>query len=413
MLPRARNRFLDEEGSALVLTAVVMVGLLAMASLAVDIGMAITARNEAQRVADACALAGASAFIDPEVADPVTAASDRAYEYALRNVVRNVGVDSSQVTLEILQAESKVRCWISARGLPTWFATFLGIDGLDVQAMAAAEASDGGSGKCLLPFWGLDLWDETEGDTGEFPRIPENGEIWEYEPGPDHYTQSDPETGTGTGFGSDFRTDLPGPTGSYWRDFGRPIVIKTGSVGNTKDDNPGGLETMVAPGNFLLWRLPDPDRGCETEGSGGSFLLENMLQCNPCEVDVGETYSAEPEPGQTWGKVREGMDSLMARETRHLSFDPNAADGKGAIVDEYGSIVTESPLIVDIALADPHQPAFLNGASTDIVFNNIAEVFLENYSQKDKTIYARFLGYSYGGAGSPTGSLIKHLRLVE
>ncbi|MBT8489049.1 MAG: hypothetical protein KJO65_09535, partial [Gemmatimonadetes bacterium] len=48
-----------ERGGTLVLMAVVSVAMLGLAALAVDVGMGFTAKGEAQRIADAAALAGA------------------------------------------------------------------------------------------------------------------------------------------------------------------------------------------------------------------------------------------------------------------------------------------------------------------------------------------------------------------
>lgn len=404
----------DESGAALVLVAISMVALLAAASLAVDLGMAMTARSEAQRVADSAALAGASAFIDePSAMLAVDSAKSRAKAFAAKNVVRNAPVDTTTVasstlidetvdmTVEVIPTEQKVRVWVRQQGVGTWFARILGVRTLGIQAMAAAVASDGGTAECLMPFWGVDMWDDNDNDTN-WDNIPDEGEAWEYDPLVDNYQQATLSR-TGTGFGSDHR-------GDYVYDMGRPIVIKAGSVGTTKTDNPGGLETMVAPGNFLLWRLPDPDKNCQEEGSGGSFLLENMLRCNECDIRVVQgVYSAEPEPGQTWGKVREGMDSLMARDP----YAEWASDDSGVIDGRTGASISQSPRIVAVALADPNQPGLLSGASQDIQFNNFARVFLEGYNNADKVIYARFIGFTYGGEGEPTGSLIKYLRLVE
>jgi uncharacterized membrane protein len=60
-LSRARKR---ESGQTIVLVAISIVALLAMAALAVDVATLYTAHNEAQRTADAAALAGAQAFVN-------------------------------------------------------------------------------------------------------------------------------------------------------------------------------------------------------------------------------------------------------------------------------------------------------------------------------------------------------------
>ena len=56
-----------EGGQTIVLVAVSMVGLLAMAALAIDLTTLYVAHGEIQRAADAAALAGAKAFVDSGV----------------------------------------------------------------------------------------------------------------------------------------------------------------------------------------------------------------------------------------------------------------------------------------------------------------------------------------------------------
>jgi hypothetical protein len=420
MLPGARNRFLDEKGSALVLTAVVMVGLLAMASLAVDIGMAITARSEAQRVADSCALAGASAFIDAEEVAAPAEASDRAYEYALKNVVRNVGVDSSQVTLQILADSAKVRCWISARGLPTWFATFLGIDGLDVQAMAAAKASEAGrTDRCVLPMAIADIWGDEDDDWDPADRIPNGEEFWEYEPEEgdtydifDGVNCNQPSCDyNGTGFGSNYRNVKEGWNELYAADFGRRLWIKGGAPGRAgmgEGGEAGGTDVMTLPGNFKLWAMPDIGQDCEPR-TGGTWVGTNILVCNECPITVGTDYITEP--GNTVS-IKEEMDQLFNEDpTASWNTDTNTLDSV------YGE---DSPRVRYVPLWDPVEGVReeqIDGRATGrfiVQFNNFARIFIENApTPPEMAIYARFMGIISGEPGPDTGSLIMYLRLVE
>jgi hypothetical protein len=196
----------DREGQTLALVVVMMVALLGMMALAIDIAMCYTARTEAQRVADAASLAGASAFLD--VALPVDAEEDayeRAFQYAGLNAVRKqwVNVDpvsaegnlrsSRDVTVQVLIGETKVRVWVRRTGLPTWFARILGIDELKVAAMAAARAMAATSSDCIMPFAIPDIWDEQSGDDHDNNRImnfdrywtsgrTEPSEWWSYDP---------------------------------------------------------------------------------------------------------------------------------------------------------------------------------------------------------------------------------------
>ncbi|MGD2047794.1 MAG: pilus assembly protein TadG-related protein, partial [Gemmatimonadota bacterium] len=54
----------DERGSVTVIVVAAMAALLAMLALGIDLGGLFNARSEAQRAADAAALAGASAFLE-------------------------------------------------------------------------------------------------------------------------------------------------------------------------------------------------------------------------------------------------------------------------------------------------------------------------------------------------------------
>src|SRR5229473_4554104 len=64
-----------EQGQTIVLVALAIVSLLAMAALVIDVVTLYVARSEAQRAADAAALAGAKAFVDSGVTtDPTNPA---------------------------------------------------------------------------------------------------------------------------------------------------------------------------------------------------------------------------------------------------------------------------------------------------------------------------------------------------
>ena len=54
----------NERGVTLLLVCILMFAMIAMAALAIDVAWLYTARSEAQRAADAAALAGAKEFLD-------------------------------------------------------------------------------------------------------------------------------------------------------------------------------------------------------------------------------------------------------------------------------------------------------------------------------------------------------------
>ena len=64
-----RNRYGDDRGAMMVQMAVASIAFFALASLAVDYGIKLIARGEAQRAADAGALAGAVSLAFDDSAD--------------------------------------------------------------------------------------------------------------------------------------------------------------------------------------------------------------------------------------------------------------------------------------------------------------------------------------------------------
>lgn len=424
MLTRGRHRSrwtrFDRRGQALPLAAVSMVAVIAVGALAVDLGMAFAARAAAQRAADSAALAGASAFLDYTRSEPIAVevAESRALDYALSNDVLARPIEPSQVSVWVMPDSQKVRVRITATDLPTWFARVLGVVSVDVAAVAAAMASDGGAAnQCVLPFALVDLWHDVNDDTN-FNRIPDDGETWVFEPDLDKYAkfeecdgpcpQVDGTPFDGTGLGSSWRDGYPPGTwegNNIRRDLGRRLWIKQGPRGKQSDGSggdAGGFDVMIGPGNFLIWDMPDPALGCEPR-SGASWVQANIAGCNPCEVHLGKEYNTQT------GNMTSIKDPLLEL----VAQDPDAYWDK-----EKGKVVSpdypgeSSPRIRVIPIWDPNQR--LEGKTTT-QFNNFTKVFIEGGGTQapDFPIYVRFLGTMTGLPSHETGSLVKHLRLVE
>ena len=85
----------QERGVTLALAALSLMALLGVAALAIDLSMLMDARAEAQRAADATALAGANAFRDypgrPEATD---SARDYAFRILHANTVYGKAIDT-------------------------------------------------------------------------------------------------------------------------------------------------------------------------------------------------------------------------------------------------------------------------------------------------------------------------------
>ena len=150
----------------LVVVASGMLALTSVVALAIDVGLMTTARLEAQRAADAAALAGAGAFI----ASPGNGqlARQLATDYASRNEIRfrevtlltdDVVVDTDALTVTVYVHRNRER----GNAIRTYFARVFGVDEVNIAAMATAEAAPAGGINCLLPVAIPDRWFEAGG----------------------------------------------------------------------------------------------------------------------------------------------------------------------------------------------------------------------------------------------------------
>jgi len=398
-----RRRLGNERGATLVFLAVSLGALFGFMALAIDLGMMYVAHEDAQRAADAGALAGASAFLDyaPGAASPT--AYDRAMDYSLRNTFQNGPIDSSEVTVRIVPDSQKVGVWVVRDSVRTLFARVLGIRWVPIGAYAEAEAIEAGTARCLKPFAVPDLWHDANGDTNG-NRVWDSNENWTYgdDPG-DHYA---PYSGPGgdpleTGYGSTWR-DLasPGTPG----DYGRQIKIKI--------TDPQDVEAP-SPGIFLPWRLPpDPDEETCQQGGGGyndagaATYRRNICTCNTQPIQLGAPYDIEPGNmvGPTWQGVNELID-----DDPNARWDPSTNSVVGS---RFGSGWMSSPRVIRIALFAPGE--IQGSGMQSIHFNNFALMFLEQQDQMRDPVTGRFLYYVSGDdEGTVTGSLVKSLKLVK
>jgi Flp pilus assembly protein TadG len=424
----------SERGATLVMVALMVFMLLGMGALSIDYGMVKTAKAEAQRAADAGALAGASVFLELAKTDLSvgSVATARAKEFAAKNTIRQVAVDpDEEVVVEPTPAEEKVKVTVTRAGITTWFAQLFGIANVGISATATARAAPAGQTPCVKPFALPDLWDEHQrttvgsgsnkvtGDSkapvGDHIWAPD--ETWTFNPtgtNPDGtpadvYAPYDPETEgstTQTGYGSTFR-DPTGCTGSSCtRDRGRPLTIAAQSP-----------KAALGPGFFYLLRLQD--------AQGGKDLKENIKGCSPGVFSTDSTYDIEP--GETGGPVKDGIKYLMDQDPG-AHWDPSAGGGIGAVAGtnpSYGDW-RGSPRVIKVGVFDPHQISSVSvdgkskvscGGNCELQFNNIALLFLEGLSPSGDIVQARFL-YYVSGTGDPGeegagGSLVKKLVLVK
>lgn len=376
----------DDRGSVVVVVALAMTALLSMLALAVDIGMLFSARGEAQRVADAAALAGAGAFLEcydcsytPDVA------TDHAIEYGALNTVRELGVEILEEDVTVDMTTHRVTVVVrrtADRGsaVGTWFARVFGVEEVDVAAIATAEASPAGAAVCLKPFTLPDAWDDEDDDLA-------------YDPG-EHYDQTE------TGYGSDWRNGEPSHNGidpggtTYEDDFGRPLLVKEGDADGT-----------LVSSWYFPWDVP------QVAGQpvvGADRYRWNIANCNTSIVQLGQAYNFEN--GGMQGPTKQGIEGLLAKDSE-AEWDVNADSIVGSAFRPWKA----SPRIVKIPLFDPTQE--LRPGKKPIVFNNFTDFFIEGMQGKDvigRFLYASGLGVgTTGTGGAQEAPLLKYVHLVE
>jgi len=423
-MPFNRSLVRNTRGATLALIALSMMVVLAMAALAIDLGMLIKTRAEAQRTADAAALAGASAFQNGPIAvSMVQPAIAQALRLAANNYVDGKYVDTtgqtqlvtgpstfaytSEATVEVRPDIPLVRVTIRRPNVRTWFAQTLGITLVPVLGRAAAIAAESGSVNCIKPFAIPDMWQEDSavragpptretGDSngsGEW----ESGERWAFDPVPggDRYeaVQVGVASSTATGYGSHFR-DLA-PSG-LTQDYGRQLIIK---ASDPKD--------AIGPGFFYPFQIDG------TQGGGGNVYQNDIETCNPLTVETGTPYPVEP--GNMQGPTRHGVDNLIAQDSA-ATWDPFTE----TIINSRHSNWRASERVIIVGLFDPTQTVgwpLPQGQTHSITFNNFALVFLEGFTgtAMSDPLIARFLFFA-NGAGPPGGGpapLVRKLQLVE
>lgn len=142
----------DRSGTALVLTLIMLTVLIGFAALAVDVGMLYSARWDAQKAADAGALAAASAFGEYGGATGSDSARARAVRFATANKILHRSIGPERVAVDLEPSLATARVVVRGPDLPLWFARVLGMDSAAVAARSAARAMEAQIAHCTKPF---------------------------------------------------------------------------------------------------------------------------------------------------------------------------------------------------------------------------------------------------------------------
>jgi hypothetical protein len=366
---------------------------LSATTLAIDVGMFMTARTQAQTSADSGALAGAVALVFNSWDDrtPSGPAVQSALNTARSNQVisTTVSVTPPDVTFPLDPAGNPNRVKVDvfrtgARGnpVPTLMGALFGVTNADIVATATAEASDANAVNCPLPFTIPDKWDEKQDATwtpdSSFEMYDNKGNPLG---NPDVYR---PRTATDPGSGY----QLP-------RDYGYELVLKASNA------------TKITASFYNPWDLP---------GSvGASDYRANIAGCDP-NVKTPNGINMPPENGNMVGPTAQGMQDLIDLDPGAHWEDNCGLDLKGCIKGSDPKY-TVSPRIRAIPLYDP--VAFAEGAQhgKNITLDNVGYVgfFIEplvggEVRGRLVTIMGAWVN---GGGPAPPGSFPKLIRLVQ
>jgi len=379
----------DERGMSLVFVSVAFMAMLSATTLAIDVGMFMNARSQAQNAADAGALAGAVALAYNDFNDRT--ATGPAVRSAINTATSNrvaggaVSVTPPDVTFPNDPAGQPIRVQVQvfrtiARNNPvgTLMGGFFGVPTADVAAIATAEASPANAETCVMPFTIPDRW--TENQTGPWDPT-DTFDIYDNKgnplANPDVYVPLRPYP--------DPNTDYTGYNPS--RDKGLEVVLKA-------DNN-----TKITASFYNPWDLP---------GSvGAADYRNNIGGCNSAKLHSGDPMT--PENGNMVGPTSQGMaDRIALDPNAYWSPDCNCVQGSNSRV---------SPRVVIIPTYDPvvfaNGPA--HGKNLDLQIVSFIGFFLEDMRGNDVVGRITPVGGIFdGNAGpGPNGIFPRVIRLVQ
>ena len=374
----------DERGISLIIVSVGFFAFLSATTLAIDVGLFMTARTQAQTSADAGALAGAVALVVNDFTDRSSSgpAVQSGLNAALANTVVGgpVSILPSDITFPPDPSGQPTRVRVTvfrtaerANAVPTLMGSFFGVSTVDVTATATAEASPANAEICIMPWTIPDKWIDRQtppwDPSDTFTIYDANGAPLA---NPDVYIPADQVGYTGYD-----------PT----RDKGLELTLKA---------NNG---TKVSPSFYNPWDLP---------GSiGASDYENNIATCNPARVPIFDPMTAEP--GNMVGPTAHGTNARIAQ-------DPNAYWDTFCNCVK-GSAFSVSPRVVIVPLYDPlyYAQGIHNGRNATLKVANYLGFFLEQL--QNNQVIGRITPVAgiidRAGAPGPRGAFARVIRLVQ
>jgi Flp pilus assembly protein TadG len=381
----------DQSGMSYVFIGLSMMAFISASMLAIDVGMLMTARSQAQNSADAGALGGATAllydsFTDHSAGGPAVTSAIRA---ATANTVMGANVSVTPADVEFQPSPAtgqleRVKVTVrrtAATGNPvqTLIARYFRMNTADIGATATAEAAPANAMTCVKPFTIPDKWIEKQTppwdgndtyDAFNNKGVPlANPDI--YIPA---YDANGAPNSNYTGYNQESNR-------------GQVLVIRAGTGNN-----------ITVSFYFSLSMVND---------MGGDDYRWNIGNCNKHIYHVGDDLVQEP--GAMEGPTIQGIEELIARDpAAHWNTATNTVEGSA-----YGN---HSPRIFPLPLYDPiyYDSGKRNGRNAALRTANWIGFFAD--SVQGNQIYGRIMPIAgiYDKAGpAPNAALPRTIRLIK
>lgn len=389
---RLQHRLTDESGMSYVFIGLGLTAFVSASILAIDVGMLMTARSQAQNAADAGALAGAVALAFDDFDD--RSATGPAVTSAIAGATANqvmggdVSVEPGDVEFPLDDAGHPNRVQVTVyrhasrdNPLSTLVAGILGIDTAGVGATATAEASAANGMTCVKPFTIPDKWKEI----GDPP--------WDMESTFDAFDNKGNPLPAGKADVYIPATDANGNENPDYTGYnnqthkGEKLIIRAGTGNN------------IATSFYFSIAIAGV--------TGGSEYDWNIANCNKHVMRVGELLVQEP--GNMVGPTVSGVAELIAKDP-NAYWDDAANDVRGSTADG------QSPRVFPIPLFDPvyYDEGKRNGRYADLKVANWIGFFAEELIGNQ--VHGRIIpiaGIRDGSIDAPDNLFPRAIRLVK
>jgi hypothetical protein len=454
MKEQAGNRQ-RERGVSLYLVALGLIVLMGAAGLGVDLATLYVARNEAQRAADAAALAGASKFGGTAVASGLMTAiqaeplaAQQASQVGNTNLIigRNPDLDPENFPLAGSGSSScppptggSGGCFdftnpndpqitvVIRKRMPTYFMRVLGVKSVPISVKAVAEAytAQGTTGpstsvKCLKP-WLLPNCDPIRLDSGAVqgsPTSKENGNCPSVDPkgnfkGYYQYFVYPP--------GSPYAGQIVNPGLTPDGVVGEIVTIKPGNPTSNDVSAAGKFWPVFLPtdGTFTCPNCASSDQQNSTSNSAALYR-ENIECCSDQTIACGYN-SVNPISGDMTGPTGQGVDCLIHEQQGsgqdYISLDSSDAvpftmysGANNPYTQPAGSVITTSDSLVTLPLYDGEVlcPGNSCPSTVSVDVTGFLQVFIKDEGAPQNTVTAYVLSVSSceGGSTSNGGGTV-------